>query len=60
MSHVYLNFYTYKMFRAHHLSYPRPGDQYLPGVWLFIWDKVENTRQFALPDDNLVQDLQNS
>ncbi|KAI6176594.1 Dipeptidyl peptidase family member 2 [Aphelenchoides bicaudatus] len=44
----------------YNLSYPRPGDQYLHGVWLFIWDTLEKTRQFALPDDNLVQDSQNA
>lgn len=42
------------------LSYPRPGDEYLHGTWLFIWDKVDQTRQFGLPNDNLMHDSENS
>ncbi|CAD5221194.1 unnamed protein product [Bursaphelenchus xylophilus] len=40
----------------HPLRCARPGDSELPQVLLWIWDKVEQTKQFAMPSERFFND----
>ncbi|CAD5215240.1 unnamed protein product [Bursaphelenchus okinawaensis] len=40
----------------HPLPCPRAGDSELPDVMLWIWDKVEQTKQFAMPSERFFND----